>query len=138
LTDPAATWTALGGPAIFAYSTNYLVDLKAGIIVDVEASSANKTAEVNATKAMIERVEQKFALKPSRLVGDTNYGAAAMLGWLVDEKHIAPHVSVCDKSERHDGTFGRSSFTYDAQNNRYVCPAGKYLKPATHALVADA
>jgi hypothetical protein len=33
LTDPAARWTAApGGPAFFAYSTNYLIDLDGGII----------------------------------------------------------------------------------------------------------
>jgi transposase len=130
LTDPAATWTAAAGPAIFAYSTNYLIDLKAGMIVDVEASAVNKIAEVEATKTMIDRVEEKFAIKPRRLVGDTNYGVAAMLGWLVDQKRIAPHVPVWDKSEHHDGTFSRTDFIFDAENNRYVCPAGKYLKPA--------
>lgn len=130
LTDPAATWTAAAGPAIFAYSTNYLIDLKVGMIVDVEASSVSKAAEVEATKTMIERVEEKFAIKPKRLVGDTNYGVAAMLGWLVDEKRIAPHVPVWDKTEHHDGTFSRTDFSFDAENNWYVCPAGKYLKPA--------
>ena len=130
LTDPSSTWTAAGGPAFFAYSTNYLVDLDAGIIVDVEASSVNKAAEAKATRTMIERVEERFDLKPTRLVGDTNYGSAAMLGWLVDEKQIAPHVPVFDKSERADGTFGRSAFTFDAENNRYSCPAGKFLNPA--------
>ena len=29
----------------------------------------------------------------------------------------------------HDGTFGRSAFLFDAENNRYVCPGGKHLKP---------
>lgn len=130
LTDPAATWTAAAGPAIFAYSTNYLIDLKMGMIVDVEASAVNKIAEIEAAKKMIDRVEEKFAIKPQRLVGDTNYGVAAMLGWLVDEKRIAPHVPVWDKSEHHDGTFSRTDFVFDAENNRYVCPAGKYLKPA--------
>lgn len=130
LTDPASSWTAAGGPAIFAYSTNYLVDLKDGIIVDVEASTVNKTAEVNATRTMLNRVEEKFGIKPERLVGDTNYGSAAMLGWLVEEKQIAPHIPVWDKTERDDGTFGRSSFSFDAQNNRYTCPAGRFLKPA--------
>jgi hypothetical protein len=62
-------------------------------------------------------------------VGDTNYGVAAMLGWLVDEKRIIPHVPVWDKSEHHDGTLGRTDFIFDADNNRYVCPAGKHLKP---------
>src|SRR5499425_2405388 len=37
--DPAAQWTgALRGPAFFAYSDNYLIDVKFGIIMDVEAS----------------------------------------------------------------------------------------------------
>ncbi|MCM2308770.1 MAG: transposase [Sulfuritalea sp.] len=129
LTDPAASWTAApGGPAFFAYSTNYLIDLKAGIILDVEPSAVNKAAEVEATQTMMERVENKFDLKPERLVGDTNYGSAAMLAWLVDEKQIEPHVPVCDKTERQDGTFSRSDFEWNAQANEYRCPEGKALR----------
>lgn len=75
LTDPAATWTAApGGPAFYAYSTNYLIELDAGIILDVEVSTVNKTAEVEATREMIERVESTLKLKPTRFVADTNYG----------------------------------------------------------------
>ena len=40
----------------------------------------NKSAEVDATRTMIDRVEKTFDLLPERLVGDTNYGSAAMLG----------------------------------------------------------
>jgi transposase len=128
-TDPSSTWTAApGGPAFFAYCTNYLIDLKAGIIVDVEASTVNRTAEVDATKIMIDRVEDKFDIKPERLVGDTNYGTAAILGWLVDEKHIEPHVPVWDKSERTDGTFSRSDFEWNEDANEYRCPEGKLLR----------
>ncbi|MFD1561182.1 transposase [Paraburkholderia silviterrae] len=59
LTDPAARWTAApGGPAFYAYSTNYLIDLQAGIIVDVEATPAYRTQEVDSTRTMIDRVEQ--------------------------------------------------------------------------------
>ena len=47
----------MGGPAFYAYSTNYLVDVQAGIIVDVEATPALRTAEINSTRTMIERVE---------------------------------------------------------------------------------
>jgi transposase len=129
LTDPAASWTsAPGGPAFFAYSTNYLIDLKAGIIVDVEASAVNKTAEVDATRTMIDRVENRFDLLPERLVGDTNYGSAAMLGWLVEEKQIEPHVPVWDKSVRTDGTFSRSDFAWNEAANEYRCPADNALR----------
>jgi hypothetical protein len=129
LSDPSATWTAAtGGPAYFAYCTNYLIDLQAGIIVDVEPSAVNKTAEVEATKTMLERVEDKYAMKPDRLVGDTNYGSAAMLGWLVDEKQIEPHVPVWDKSERKDGTYSNSDFIWDKPANAYRCPEGNALR----------
>ena len=67
-TDPAARWTAVDGPAFYAYSTNYLIDVQAGIIVDVEATPTLRTAEVNATRTMIERVEERFDLKPERLI----------------------------------------------------------------------
>ena len=128
LTDPAARWTAAPGcPAFFAYSTNYLVDIKAGVIVDVEATSAHRIEEVKATQTMLERVEQRHGIKPTHLIGDTAYGTDAMLGWLVDEKHITPHIPVFDKSQRHDGTFSVADFTYDATNNRYQCPAGKFV-----------
>lgn len=76
-TDPAARWTAApGGPAFYAYSTNYLIDLHAGIIVDVEATPAYRSQEVDSTKKMIDRVEQRFQLKPHKLVGDTEIGRA--------------------------------------------------------------
>jgi transposase len=131
LTDPAARWTAApGGPAFYAYSTNYLIDVHAGVILDVEATAAHRTEEVNATKTMIDRVEERFDLKPKHLIGDMAYGAGPMLGWLVDEKQIEPHIPVWDKSEREDGAFTRLEFSFDAAKNQYTCPAGKLLKPS--------
>ena len=126
--DPAAQWSgAHKGPAFFAYADNYLIDVKFGVIVDVEASRAIRQAEVGAAKTMIERTEERFGLKPERLVGDTAYGAAPMLNWLVEEKGIAPHIPVFDKSKREDGTFSRSDFRYDPTSDVYHCPAGKTL-----------
>jgi hypothetical protein len=58
--DPAAQWTgAHKGPAFFAYSDNYLIDVKFGVIVDVEASRSIRQAEVGAAKTMIERTEER-------------------------------------------------------------------------------
>ena len=146
LTDPAARWTAApGGPAFYAYSTNYLIDLDVGIIVDVEATPAHRTQEVESTKTMIDRVEQRFGMKPDRLVGDTAYGTAPMLGWMVEDKGIAPHVSVWDRTERTDGTLSSTEFVWDEQANEYQCPQGHALrserraftKPREHITQAD-
>ena len=82
----------MDGPAFYACSTNYLIDVQAGIIVDVEATPTLRTAEVKAIRTMIERVEERFDLKPERLIGDMAYGNAEVLGWMVNDKGIEPHV----------------------------------------------
>ena len=125
--DPAAQWTgAMRGPAFFAYADNYLIDVKVGIIMDVEASRAIRQAEVGAAKTMIERTQARFNIKPERLAADTAYGSGANLNWLVDKK-IAPHIPVIEKSKREDGIFAREIFTFDRERDIYICPAGKVL-----------
>ena len=127
--DPAARWTAAHrGPAFFAYSNNYLIDVENAIIVDVEATTAIRQAEVLAAKRMVERSIEGFDLYPAKLIGDTAYGSAEMLNWLVNEHAIEPHIPVFDKSHRRDGTFSRDDFAYDHKRNCYVCPAGKQLR----------
>ncbi len=126
--DPAAQWTgAMRGPAFFAYADNYLVDVKFGVIVDVGASRAIRQAEVGGAKTMLERTQERFGIKPDRLAADTAYGSAATLDWLVNEKKIAPHIPVIDKSRRDDGSLSRDDFAFDKDRNVYVCPQGKLL-----------
>ena len=129
-TDPAARYTAAAdGPADYASSDNYLIDLKHAVIMDVEATTAVRQAEVGAAKTMLDRTAEQFEITPSRLAADAGYGSAGMLGWLVDERGIEPHVRVLDKSERTDGTFSRSDFAFDPEGNRYVCPGGRCRRP---------
>jgi transposase len=127
--DPGARWTgADGGAAYFAYSTNYLVDLDNAVIVDVEPTAPIRPAEALAARRMIDRVHERFDLLPKKLVGDTGYGSAEMLGWLVDERGIEPHIPVWDKSKRDDGTFSREDFAYHPTEDSYTCPAGRSLQ----------
>jgi transposase len=146
LTEPAARWTAApGGPAFYAYCTNYLVDVHAGVIVDVEATAAHRTAETEATKIMVDRVEERFDLKPKRLIGDTAYGNASLLNWMVEEKKIEPHVPVWEKYQRTDGSISSSAFCWDEERDEYRCPQDHplrrewraFTKPRTHITKAD-
>ena len=131
--DPAAQWTgALKSAAFFAYADNYLIDVKFGIIMDVEASRAIRQAEVGASQTMLVRTQECFDIRPQWLVGDTAYGSAPNLDWLVNTQGIAPHVPVIDKSQREDGTFSRENFIYDEACDCYVCPAGKTLTTTGH------
>ena len=84
--DPAAQWTgAHKGHAFFAYADNYLIDVKAAIIVDVEveATRAIRQAEVGAARTMIEGTDDRLGLCPERLAadsasrGDFNYNQEA-------------------------------------------------------------
>jgi transposase len=127
LTDPQAAWVARRGvDPFFAYDANYLIDNKAGIILDAEGTRANRIAEIAVTQTMVERVRRRFNLQPQRLAGDTVYGAVRLLKWLVD-RNIAPHVPVWDRSARPDGSFSRADFVFDRERNIYVCPGGAAL-----------
>ena len=88
---------------------------------------ARISKEVDATETMVERVEERFALKPDHLAGDVAYGTGERLGWLVAHE-IDPHIPVWDKAEREDGTFSRADFTYDKERDLYICPGSKTLK----------
>ena len=128
LTDPQAALTSKGRSKIaFAYGTNYLIDTKAAIIVDVEASPARWTAEVAATRTMIERATKRFGLTPKRLAADTAYGSGGNLAWLM-QRGIEPHIPVLDRAGQTNGVFTRNEFTFDRDRNVFVCPGGKDLR----------
>ncbi len=128
-TDPTAAWTTRGRyKVMFGYSLNYLIDMENAIIVDVEATPTRISKEVDATETMIERTQDRFALKPRHLAGDVAYGTGEMLGWLVN-RDIDPHVPVWDQSAvAADGKFVRADFTYEKDGDLYICPGGKELK----------
>src|SRR5262245_58759102 len=105
--------------AMFAHP-DLLVDVKCGIIMDVEASRAIRQAEVGTARVMIERTEQRLNMKPNSPEADSAYGSGANLNWLVEDKKIAPHIPAIEgrvaatKSARsghrkpHPTTFSRS------------------------------
>lgn len=128
LADSASRWTgANGGLAFFAYCTNYLMDLKRAVILDVEAATAARQAEVTAQRVMLDRTQERFGLWLERLAADTGYGDAANLAWLVHERGIEPHIPVFEKNG-NNGSFGRDDFVYDHRTDSYSCPGGKELR----------
>lgn len=73
-------------------------------------------------------MRERFDLWPERLIADMTYGSSDMLGCLVEERGIEPHIPVIDKSKRTDGTFSREDFVYDHKTDAYICPAGRELR----------
>jgi transposase len=127
-TDPCSAWTAKANKRVqFGYGLNYMIDIENAVIVDVEATPARTYDEVAATKAMIERTEERLDLKPDRLVADTAYGTGNFLGWLVGTG-ITPHIPVWEGPGPDDGTFTRHDFVFDASSDTLICPSGKRLQ----------
>ena len=48
-----------------------------------------------------------------------------MIGWLVDERGIEPHVKLMDKSEHTDGALWRSDFVLIPKTTSMSAPAAK-------------
>lgn len=127
--DPAAQWTrAEESRPYFAYATNYLIDTESSVIMDVEATRAIRQAEVGASQTMLDRTERRFGIKPHWIAADTAYGSSENLGWLVKQRGIIPFIPVIDKAERTDGTWSRSDFEWDEENDQYICPEGHSLR----------
>jgi len=96
-------------------------------IVDVEATTAIRQAEVTVAKRMMDRTMECFDLYPARLAGDSGYGLAEMLGWLVYEKGIEPHVTVFTSPRARIAPSRAKDFTYDHEREVYLCPGGRML-----------
>ena len=77
---------------------------------------------------MVDRVEARFDLTPERLIGDTAYGTAPMLGWMVNEKGIEPHMPVWDKTARKDDSFSSNDVQWNEEAAEYHCPEGHALR----------
>ncbi|GGH20335.1 hypothetical protein GCM10007036_23830 [Alsobacter metallidurans] len=127
--DPAAQWTgALKGHAFFAYAANYLIDLKARRHRRCGSQPRDPASRGRRGSHHDRAHPGPLRPLPARLAADSAYGSAEILTWLVHERGIEPHIPVFDKSERQDGTFSRSEFAYDYQQDVYVCLAGNLLR----------
>jgi transposase len=98
--DPASRWTgANGGLAFFAYWTNYLIDLKHAVIMDVEATTAVRQAEVTAQRVMLDRTQERFGIWSERLAADTAMARPRTSpGW--STRRVSSRTARCSRSRR--------------------------------------
>lgn len=137
-TDPAAAWAKRHSGGRFGYAFNVPVDMPGGVVLDVEATPARFAVEVDAGRTMLTCAAKRLAYRPKRVLADTAYGSGAFLSF-VHERGSVPHIPVLERSGQTKGKFTREQFQYDAERDRYVCPAGKALRfrsadPATGIL----
>ncbi len=87
---------------------------------------------------MIDRVECLVHLKPNRLLGDTAYGAAPLLNWIVNEKMIEPSKA---ESDRLKVPSSRLAFSHRGmcghKSKRMPTLGARSLRPRGRATAAD-
>ena len=127
-TDPDSTYATKGGtPARLGYYDNYLVDNHSCVIVGVQATAARMSQETVAAQDMLTRFAQWQGREPESVAADTTYGNGEFLQWLAD-RSITPYMRTRDSIHRKRSPFfGPERFTYEPENNRYICPAGQPL-----------
>jgi transposase len=129
--DPDARSVRYGpGKAQLCYKHHRAVDDVYGVIGAVETTYGD-VDEGSRLEALIEQFEQNTEGQVKTAVGDAGYGTVANFRNL-QRKGICTHMSDIagrlKKGKRNRGIFGEEKFTYDAQEDRYICPAGQYLK----------
>lgn len=126
VTDPQAAWYQKHKQAGFGYFSNYLIDTKHAVIVDMETTTARPSQEVVAARAMLERAEKQHGLKPRILAADKGYGSGHFLSWLM-QREVEPHIPVIDR-QAQKGVLPRDVFIYDAASDTFTCPMEKTMR----------
>jgi len=119
----AVTAVSGSGPAYFYYFVEAITEagVRAGLSQQQAEILAKQTC-LGAARMMLESGENPGVLR-AKVTSPGGVGA-----WLVEERGIEPHIPVFDKSARRDDTFERSAFSYDHEDDSYICPAGKRLR----------
>ena len=127
-TDPDSTYATKGGtPARLGYYDNYLVDNGSCVVVGVQATAARMSQETVAAQDMLTRFAEWRGGKPESVAADTTYGNGEFLQWLAD-RDITPYMRTRDSIHRKNSPFfSPECFTYEAEHDRYICPAGQPL-----------
>jgi transposase len=126
-TDPDATPLRLkGGGTHLGYQTHYVVDGgKRRIILGVLVTPG----EVMENQPMLDlawHVRFRWKLHPRQVTGDTKYGTEENIRG-VEEMGIRAYMPVPDW-EQNSAYFGASKFTYDAEQDHYICPNAQVLR----------
>ena len=124
-TDPDATLMLTKHGADLGYHTHYVVDGgKARVILQVLVTPS----EVMDNQPMLDllwRTRFRWKLWPRQVTGDRKYGTEDNLV-AIEDQSIRAYIPIPDMDHRTE-FFSSQEFTYDAERDLYVCPAGKEL-----------
>jgi transposase len=108
------------------YNAQTVVDEKHGLIVNSDV--VNENNDLHQFAEQIEQAVETLEKKPQAACADSGFSDIDELE-KVDKEGIKVVVpSARQVSDKEIGTFDKSNFEYDCENDSYICPAGKILR----------
>lgn len=127
-TDPEArTMQHADGHTHLSYKIDTTVDLETGVIIAAGADLANVSDQSDCLERVDEAIEalQKRGLEPEVVVTDKGHHCGEnILG--IRERGLVPLISSPNQKTGRPG-FERDDFSYDAERDLLICPAGQTL-----------
>lgn len=124
-TDPEARFMRTRSHGVVpCYNVQITTDCANGLIVGVETTNAENDAR-QLLPAM-ERVEETTGQKPQQAIADGDYTNHENVKAMA-KRNIDFYGSWSTKTRKEDG-FSRERFHWDAEQNRFLCPAGKRMQ----------
>ena len=130
-TDPDASVVRKGkGKSKLQYQVHRGVDPKCEVITATEVTPG-EVNEAQRLEPLIDSHEKNTQRKVETAVADSKYGT--IKNYLAcDDRGIKAHFKSLEQTQKDTGTkkgiFPKEAFSYDAENDIFICPAGQILK----------
>jgi transposase/uncharacterized protein (UPF0179 family) len=130
-TDPDASVIRRGkGKSSLQYQIHRGVDKKCEVITATEVTPA-EVHEAHRMQSLIDSHQQNTARKVETAVADSKYGTIENYLTCKDQG-IKAHINCLEQTQKGTGTkkgiFPKEAFSFDADNDIFICPAGQILK----------
>jgi transposase len=125
VTDPDSRAMSMGRGSTVGYNVQTAVDAKHSLIVETHVT--NTTSDLGALGIMAIKTQEALEAKNLSVVADKGYynGKEVLVCDTIGvTAYIAKPLTSANTAL---GLYGKESFTYDAKNNCYICPAGQKL-----------
>jgi transposase len=125
-TDPDATLMRSKGGVDLGYHTHYVVDGGRARIILASLVTPSEVMDNQPMLDLVFRTRFRWKLWPRQVTGDKKYGSEENLV-AIEHQGIHAYIPIADVDHRTE-FFSIEAFTYDAERDVYVCPAGKELQ----------
>lgn len=135
-TDIDASVTRRGkGRSKLRYQTHRGTDERCEVITATEVTPG-EVHEAHRFESIIDTHQNNTGRKVETAVADSKYGT--IKNYLAcHDRGIKPHFKSVEETRKDTGTkkgiFSKEAFTYDADNDLFICPAGQILKKCTRS-----